>query len=81
MQKMVQNVIILMMNFLKKYGIEDIIILRRNYIAIDITKVRCDYYDFLNGVPAALKAYEGEYMYNYSWAEFTAAKLSEKILK
>ncbi|WP_066684387.1 response regulator [Christensenella intestinihominis] len=81
MQKMVQNVILLLMDFLKKHGIEDIIIRKWNYIAIDTKKVRCDYYDFLDGVPAALKAYDGEYMYNYSWAEFTAARLSEKLLK
>lgn len=81
MQKMVQNAILLLMKFLRKYGIEDIIVRRWNYIAIDPKKVQCDYFDFLDGVPSAVKAYDGEYMYNYSWAEFTAARLSEKLLK
>lgn len=29
----------------------------------------CDYYDYLNNVPYAVRAYQGEYMQQYSWAE------------
>lgn len=52
-------------------GVNDIIIKGRNSICINKNIIDCDYYDYLNGVPYALNKYRGEYMLQYSWAEYT----------
>lgn len=36
---------------------------------IDPDLVECDYFDYLHNVPYAVRAYQGEYMLQYSWAE------------
>ena len=60
---------------LKKEGIEDILVRARGQVAIDVKKIDCDYFGFLNGDVAQINAFHGEYMTNYSWAEFTLAQL------
>ncbi len=51
-----------------------------NNFRINPDAVKCDYYDFLAGDPAAEKRYAGEFMNQYSWAEDTAAFLERKAL-
>ena len=58
-------------NTLRENGIEDILIKTWNNIALDINKVQCDAYDFEKGDLIAINSFKGEYMVNYSWAEFT----------
>jgi len=60
---------------LKNSGCEDAIIRQRGYLAIAMDRVKCDYYDYLGGIPGADKLYMGEYMSRYSWAEPTQATL------
>lgn len=55
-------------------GIGDILIKSWNQLALDITKVKCDAYDFENMDVTAINSFHGEYMVNYSWAEFTTGK-------
>ena len=74
-----QTLVSEMMATFKEAGIADIIIKSRNSISVDIEKISCDYMDFLNGDIRAINSYMGEYMANYSWAEFTTALLSEKM--
>lgn len=74
-----QTVISQMMRNLKEAGIEDCVIKKWNYLAVDIEKIDCDYYNFLAGEVKAINSYTGEYMSNYSWAEFTTAFLDESI--
>ena len=54
---------------LKKEGIEDIFIKSWNNYSIDLTKISCDYYDWLNNKPEGIQAYNGEYMKQYDWAK------------
>lgn len=56
---------------LESVGIKDIIIKGKNSISIDTNKVDCDYYDYIKGVPYAINKYRGEYMLQYSWADYT----------
>ena len=34
-----------------------------------------DYYDYLQGDPAAINSYQGEFMAQYSWGELVNAEL------
>ena len=56
---------------LKREGIEDLYIKTWNHLAIDVSRIHCDAYDFVKGDPLAINSYNGEYMANYSWAEFS----------
>ena len=58
----------------KNAGIEDVLIKTWNHIAVDITKVKCDAYDFEAGDVVAVNSFRGEYMKDYSWAEFTTGR-------
>ena len=60
---------------LRSIGMEELLILDRRQVAIRRDMVDCDFYRMLDGDPAALNAYHGEYMTQYSWAELTEARL------
>lgn len=77
--KSVPTIISSLRHTLRDYGVEDILIRSRNSTALDKEKVRCDVYEFYEGDVAALNLYQGEYMANYSWAEFTNAYLQSQI--
>lgn len=64
--------------YVKNAGISQILIRHRGEIAIDTEQVDCDYYRFLKGDVSQINAFRGEYMTNYSWAEFTLAELVKK---
>ena len=57
-------------NTLRKVGKEDILIKTRNHLSVDPEKFKCDAYDYEKGDIAAINSFRGEYMVNYSWAEF-----------
>lgn len=69
-----------MINTFAVLGVEDVVIKQRNLYSVDTSKIACDYYDFLKGKASAVNAFRGEYMSNYTWAEFTTGNLSRKIL-
>ncbi len=60
---------------LETSGHGDVLVKRRGVLGVDMTKVSCDYYDYLVGEPLAINAWHGEYMNQYSWAESTKAAL------
>lgn len=60
-----------LMDTLKAHGLENTILRQRGKMGVDMRKLTCDYYLWLDGEPAGLNAYRGEYMSQYSWAEFT----------
>ena len=78
LQNRTQTVISDMMKALRAADAADIIIKNRNSVCIDTAKVDCDYYRFLKGDVAAVNAYMGEFMNNYSWAEMIAGYLNNK---
>ena len=63
---------------LREAKAEKVLVKTWNHIAIDRDKIKCDVYDFLEGDVSAINTYRGEYMTNYSWAEFTNALLQER---
>ncbi len=68
-----------MQSSLRDAGAAEIVILRRGVYALDATKVTCDYFDYLKGDIVAVNSYLGEYMSNYSWAEFTTGLLTFRM--
>lgn len=74
----VRNLISDLRSALKDAGAEDILVRGRDEIAIVPESIDCDYYRFLDGDPAAVNLYRGEYMSQYSWAEMTAGTLSQQ---
>lgn len=59
---------------LRAAGVEDILIKTRNHLSVDVSKFKCDAYDYEKCDAVAINFYHGEYMVNYSWAEFTTGK-------
>jgi two-component SAPR family response regulator len=71
-------------NTLRSAGIESLLIKSWNNLALDVSKIKCDAYDFEKGDLLAINSFRGEYMVNYSWAEFTTGHyvtLNERINK
>ncbi|MDL2263628.1 response regulator [Synergistaceae bacterium OttesenSCG-928-I11] len=73
-----QKVIAELVRALKATGAGDVVRRWQGNLAVDVSKIACDYYDFLNGNASAIDAYNGEYMSNYGWAEYTAGTLVER---
>lgn len=71
-----QKIISSMMNTLRQHNAHKAIKKNYNSISLDIDLVDCDYYRFLQLDAAAANAYAGEFMAQYSWAEFITAYLN-----
>jgi len=54
---------------LERAGIEDVFITSWNRYAINTEAIVCDYYSYIDNEPEGIKAYNGEYMSQYSWAD------------
>jgi len=63
---------------LSALGLDDVIVKNVNAYSIRSELVSCDYYDYLKNEPYAIKAFFGEYMSRYSWAELTLGELLRK---
>ena len=59
-------------------GGEKILLQHKGLLGISTSEIDCDYYDYLNGKLSLSKAYHGEYMAQYSFAEITNAELFSK---
>lgn len=73
--KSIATIISSLRSTLKEYGIESVLVRARNSTSIDTNQLKCDVYELYNGSKEAKNLYNGEYMANYSWAEFTNAHL------
>ena len=60
---------------LKAIGMEDVLIRHRASIAINRSRVDCDFYRMQKGDMDAINSFTGEFMVQYSWAEMTAGML------
>lgn len=72
----VATVVKALRNALGDAGVEDILIKTHNHLAVDVQKFKCDSYDFEKWDVAAINSFRGEYMADYSWAEFTNGRYS-----
>ena len=60
-------------------GMENVFLTSWGKYAIDDTKISCDYYDYLDNKPEGVRAYNGEYMSQYSWGEVQNVLLRDKM--
>ena len=60
---------------LRNIGMEDVLIRERRQMAVRRSRVDCDYYRMLDGDADVVRAFHGEYMRDYSWAELTRGQL------
>ncbi len=65
---------------LKEAGIEYILLRKNNRLSLDISRFECDAYQFLEGEPEAVSRYNGDYMFCYSWAEYSSGLFEKKLL-
>jgi two-component SAPR family response regulator len=79
LQSLFRNLVSDLSQTLNNAGIGDIIIKERGNLAIMPDKISCDLYDFCAGIN--VNSYLGEYMAQYSWAEFTNEYLDRLQLK
>ena len=70
-----QKIISSMMQTLKAHNAAGVISKSYNAISLNISLVDCDYYRFLQMDVPTINAYTGEFMTQYSWAEFVAGYL------
>lgn len=54
---------------LQECGSQEVLVHRRNQYAVDVGKLDCDYYRYLDREEGARELFAGEYMSQYSWAE------------
>lgn len=59
---------------LNAVGAQDVFIARFKEYRIVPELIECDFYDYLDDKPYAVKAFRGEYMMQYGWAEKTLGK-------
>ena len=57
-------------------GAADVVVKKHNSIAIVPEKIVCDSYRFMKGDFEYINAYSGQYMSQYSWAEWTTGLMS-----
>lgn len=60
---------------LRSVGMENIFVKGFNVYSLDVSRISCDYYDWEKGEPYAVRAFHGEYMNQYSWAETTLGNI------
>jgi len=78
LQSQFRNLVADLTRILKSAGFEDALIKQRGYLAVAPDKFACDFYDFCNSNTSAVNKYTGEFMAQYSWAEFKNTYLETK---
>lgn len=66
---------------LRSAGAGGILVKSHNALSIDPTQLDCDSYRFFDGDPQAVNSYRGDYMRNYSWAEFRMGEFDRMLWK
>ncbi len=72
-----RKIISVMAQVLKRAGAEKVLNKGFNTFAVHPEFLDCDYYRFRQGNADVVKQYQGEFMRQYSWAEFTTGYLDQ----
>jgi two-component SAPR family response regulator len=76
-----QQLISTLIKTLRGLGIEKVIDKSYNSISVNVDYLDCDYYKFDNKNPDSLDGYKGEFMAQYSWAEYVTGYLDSIVRK
>lgn len=60
---------------LDRCGLGELLIRRSGVLAVRRDLLDCDYYRMLDGDPAAVNSFDGQYMQQYPWSELTSGRL------
>ena len=70
-----------LLSTLEEVGCANAIVHKRGMLGVVVTEIECDYYDYLNNKKDLATSYFGEYMSQYSFAEYTNAQLYARLKK
>ena len=70
-----------LLSTLEEVGCENVIVHKRGMLGVIVSEVQCDYYDCLTNKKDFKSCYFGEYMSQYSFAEYTNAQLYARLKK
>ena len=76
-----RNLIVDIRHTFKELEIQNFFISEYNNFRINPEIIKCDYYDFLSDKSEAVKAFAGEFMSQYSWAEEVTGYLEQKAFE
>ena len=68
-----------LLSTLEEVGCASAIVHKRGMLGVVVSEIQCDYYDCLSGKKSFSGCYFGEYMSQYSFAEYTNAQLHARI--
>lgn len=68
LQRQFQTVLVEMCKSLTNSNAMNVLVRRRNFLAVETSEVNCDLYRMMQGDMQALNAFRGEYMAGYAWA-------------
>ena len=68
-----------LLSTIEEAGCANAIVHKRGMLGVVVSEIQCDYYDCLSGKKDFLNCYFGEYMSQYSFAEYTNAQLTAKL--
>ena len=60
---------------LDRFGLGELLIRHSGVLAVRRDLLDCDYYRMLDGDPAAVNSFDGQYMQQYPWSELTSGRL------
>jgi two-component SAPR family response regulator len=80
LENYLRNLVSDLRSVLKEYHLEDVMMKKKGMIRIVPELMDCDYYRWIEGDSAAINAFNGEYMSQYSWAESTLAGIESRNL-
>lgn len=72
-----RNLVADMRGTFSELGCDDVIVKKRNRMAVNRSVVSCDYFDYMDGKEEGLSKFMGEYMEQFSWAEDNVIKAPE----
>ena len=68
-----------LLSTLEEVGCANAVVHKRGMLGVVVSELQCDYYDCLSGKKDFKSCYFGEYMSQYSFAEYTNAQLNAKM--
>ncbi|MBR6148458.1 MAG: response regulator [Lachnospiraceae bacterium] len=79
LENYLRNLVGDMRGVFKEADLDSVILKKKGMIAIVPEAFDCDYYRWIDGDVAAINAFSGEYMSQYSWSEYTLAGIESRM--